>query len=145
MSSNPRINMSQFRSPSTVQPLMCRTQRKNKFYLLLFRTKIKNLYLLLNWCYIISNTKSNWQIDTIYTKYILCDMYCPLPSCVMPWPSSTLILCASSFLPSFYLSGRTIIKYIFFPDLATRLDMPIQCIFWKPGEMLLGNQNLRHQ
>ena len=22
---------------------------------------------------------------------------------------------------------------------ATRLDMPIQCIFWKPGEMLLGN------
>ena len=23
--------------------------------------------------------------------------------------------------------------------LATRLDMPIKCIFWKPVEMLLGN------
>ena len=49
-------------------------------------------------------------------------MYCPLPSCVMPRPSSTLILCASSSLPSFYLSGRTIITYIYFfliwqPDL----------------------------
>ena len=26
-----------------------------------------------------------------------------------------------------------------YSELATRLDMPIKCIFWKPVEMLLGN------